>query len=121
MIIILAALARLKSNTLDLALPEVRRTERLPIARRRITQRDRDRMVELYEDGMDSREVAAELGVVKSTVLRTLRARGVEVRPWGVSIKGFKQTSTTSTFLGATVGCRCQRARSYLQPQPHHL
>jgi len=41
-------------------------------------------MVELYEGGMDSQAVADELGVAKSTVLRTLKVRGVEVRPWGV-------------------------------------
>jgi hypothetical protein len=41
-------------------------------------------MVELYVGGMDSQAVAEELGVAKSTVLRTLKARGVTVRPWGV-------------------------------------
>ena len=56
----------------------------LPIARPRITERQRDRMVELYEGGMDSQAVADEVGVAKSTVLRTLKARGVEIRPWGV-------------------------------------
>ena len=80
----MVALARLNHNTLKPPSSLFKRPKRLPIARHRITERDRDRMVELYERGMDSRGVAAELGVAKSTVLRTLKARGVDVRPWGV-------------------------------------
>lgn len=41
-------------------------------------------MVQLYGSGMSSREVAEEVGVAKSTVLRVLQAAGVEVRPQGV-------------------------------------
>jgi len=84
MIIILVALAQFNLNPGKSASSLVRTPVERPIARTRITQRHRDQMVELYEGGMDSREVAAELGVAKSTVLRTLRARGVTVRPWGV-------------------------------------
>ena len=81
---LLVTLARLNVNTLNPPSSLFKRPKRLPIARRRITERQRERMVELYEGGMDSQAVADELGVAKSTVLRTLKVRGVEVRPWGV-------------------------------------
>lgn len=48
--------------------------------RRQITERDRARMIELYESGMSSRAVAAEVGVAKATVLNVLQKAGTEMR-----------------------------------------
>lgn len=46
--------------------------------------RDRTRIVELYRTGMSSREVAAEVRLARSTVLRVLKEADVDVRPQGV-------------------------------------
>lgn len=80
----MVALAQLNPNTLKPPSSLIRQRKARPVARRRVTEKDRDRMVELYQAGQDAREVAEQVGMAKSTVLRTLRARGVEVRPWGV-------------------------------------
>jgi len=50
---------------------------------RRVLERDKDQIVELYLSGQTSLEVANEVGVAKSTVLRVLHERGIPIRPWG--------------------------------------
>ncbi|WP_374222384.1 helix-turn-helix domain-containing protein [Rhodococcus sp. KRD162] len=54
-----------------------------PRTRTRMTERLKDRVVELYETGSTSRMVAEELGIGKATVLKVLREREATVRPWG--------------------------------------
>lgn len=56
-------------------------------AHRRITRSTKDQVVRLYERGIDSLNVAKQVGVAKSTVLRVLHERGVNVRPRGVKYK----------------------------------
>jgi len=50
---------------------------------KRITKKDRDRIVELYVGGKSFREVAEEIGVARSTAMRIVKMRGIKVRPWG--------------------------------------
>ncbi|MFY2787087.1 helix-turn-helix domain-containing protein [Rhodococcus sp. MALMAid1271] len=57
--------------------------DRRPRTRTRLTERLKDRVVELYETGSTSRMVAEEVGIGKATVLKVLREREVTVRPWG--------------------------------------
>ncbi len=52
--------------------------------RTRMTDRLEQQIVELYGHGWSSRSVARELGVAKATVLRVLKAAGVQVRPQGL-------------------------------------
>ncbi len=52
--------------------------------RTRMTDRVEHRTVELYELGLSTRQVAEQVGIAKTTVLRVLKARGVMVRPQGV-------------------------------------
>ncbi|WP_425564331.1 helix-turn-helix domain-containing protein [Nostocoides veronense] len=52
-------------------------------ASRRVLEKDKDRIVQLYQSGQTSLEVAEEVGVAKSTVLRVLHERGIPIRPWG--------------------------------------
>lgn len=63
--------------------PTVRTPVRAQI-QRRVRQRDRDEIERLYMTGMSIRAVAAQVGVSKTTVLTTLKARGVEMRPRGM-------------------------------------
>ncbi len=49
-----------------------------------MTDRVEHRTVELYELGLSTRQVAEQVGIAKTTVLRVLKARGVMVRPQGV-------------------------------------
>ena len=51
--------------------------------RRRITAKDRQRIVELYGSGLSSRAVAAELHVSKASVLNVLKSALIELRPPG--------------------------------------
>ncbi|KAA1378323.1 helix-turn-helix domain-containing protein [Aeromicrobium fastidiosum] len=53
--------------------------------RRRITEKDRRRIVELYERGVSSRAVASEVGLSKATVLNVLKSEHVVRRPPGQS------------------------------------
>ena len=56
----------------------------VPVARRRrVTEQDRARIVELYQAGHDVAAVAVGVGVARSTVTRTLRLREIPVRRWG--------------------------------------
>ena len=57
--------------------------DRRPRTRTRLTERLKDRVVELYEAGSTSRMVAEELGIGKATVLKVLREREAAIRPWG--------------------------------------
>ncbi|RNI20734.1 helix-turn-helix domain-containing protein [Flexivirga caeni] len=88
MIIIMVALSGLNINREDLASTPVRAPLPRPVAdtrgRRRLREADKDEIVRRYTSGEDARTVAEELGFAKSTVLRILRQRGIEVRPWGV-------------------------------------
>lgn len=59
----------------------------IELGKRRITERERDQMVGRYLAGLSAIEVAEELGCAKSTVIRTLRCRGVEVRPQGIKYR----------------------------------
>lgn len=81
----MVALASVNSNTLKPPSSVVKTGKTVPVARRRrVTDKDRDHIVELYQAGRDVAAVAAEAGVARSTVTRTLRMRGVPVRAWGV-------------------------------------
>lgn len=51
--------------------------------RRRITASLRDAVVVAYESGQTSRQVAEELELGRTTVLKILKAAGVMVRPQG--------------------------------------
>lgn len=51
--------------------------------RRRITAQLRTAVVEAYESGRTSREVAEELNIGRSTVLKILKQAGATVRPQG--------------------------------------
>ena len=48
---------------------------------RRIAVEQEDRMIELYQSGLNAGQTADECGVVKSTVLKVLHRRDVELRP----------------------------------------
>lgn len=78
------ALASYTANTpVALRPPAARIDDRQQSGRRRITARDRARIVELYEQGKSARYVASDVGVSKATVLTTLKRAGVEMRPVG--------------------------------------
>lgn len=78
------ALASYTANTpVALRPPATRIDDRQQSGRRRITARDRARIVELYEQGKSARYVASDVGVSKATVLTTLKRAGVEMRPVG--------------------------------------
>ena len=82
MILNMVALAQVNLNTrFTLPASTVRERPELP---KRITNRDRDRICELYESGLCFADVAQQMGVARSTAMRIVRARGIEVRPWGV-------------------------------------
>lgn len=67
----------------DAASPDV--TPTIPTPRRtRVTSRLRAEVINRYQRGLSSREVAKALGMAKSAVLNILREGGVEVRAWGV-------------------------------------
>ncbi|QLL08642.1 helix-turn-helix domain-containing protein [Mycobacterium vicinigordonae] len=51
--------------------------------RRRITDRLRAEVVEAYESGQTSREVAETFAIGRTTVLKILKAYGATVRPQG--------------------------------------
>lgn len=76
----LASLTLNTGNTLRVHAGRVR-TSPKGLPRRRLKERTKDEIVALYESGLDSLEVSRRVGVVKSTVLRVLHARGVAVRP----------------------------------------
>jgi DNA-directed RNA polymerase specialized sigma24 family protein len=77
----LVALARHSHNIAIELRPPAERVRTVPRAPARITQKTRDLIVELYEKGYTGREIADELGIVKSTVYANLRRAKVEVRP----------------------------------------
>jgi DNA-binding NarL/FixJ family response regulator len=54
-----------------------------PQQRRRITAQLRSAVVKAYESGQSSRQVAEELMLGRTTVLKILTAAGVTVRPQG--------------------------------------
>jgi DNA invertase Pin-like site-specific DNA recombinase len=85
----LVALERVCSNTLlTLAQDDAHVIERPsfvspPRQRRRITAQLRTAVVEAYESGKTSRQVAEEWALGRATVLKILKAAGVTVRPQG--------------------------------------
>lgn len=83
--IFFVVLADLKTNPLRLRLrtEASARMERITPQRKRITAADRRRIVDLYAKGMSTRQVGDEMSLAKSTVLRILKAEGVELRPQG--------------------------------------
>ena len=80
---LLVALGGLTSNTPKPPSGLVRARAERPVAPRRVTQRQRDLIVESYEYGQAISVVAIEVGVARSTVARVLRDRGVQIRPRG--------------------------------------
>ena len=54
-----------------------------PRQRRRVTDRLRAEVVEAYQAGQTSRQVAEESGLGRSTVLGILKDAGVTMRPQG--------------------------------------
>ena len=54
-----------------------------PRQRQRITERLRAEVIEAYEFGQTSREVAETFAIGRATVLKILKAVGVTVRPQG--------------------------------------
>lgn len=83
----MVGLSQLSFNPPDRLRPPSDRPQRPPV-RKRITQRDRDRIAELYASGLSFAAVAEEAGVARSTAMRIVRERGVKVRPWGVTYQG---------------------------------
>lgn len=83
----MVALASVNPNTLKPPSSLIRTGMVVPVASvapsRRVLEKHKDRIVELYQAGKTSLEVAEEAGVAKSTVLRVLHERGVPIRPWG--------------------------------------
>ena len=51
--------------------------------RTRMTNRRITAIVTAYEAGKSSKQIASEMHIAKSTVLKVLRSRGVEIRPPG--------------------------------------
>jgi site-specific DNA recombinase len=86
--LLLVVLSSASLNTVPaLGSPTARKLEKTEprTGRRRITEKDRRRIVELYELGASSRVVAAEVRVSKATVLNVLKSAGVACRPPGRS------------------------------------
>lgn len=54
-----------------------------PRQRQRVTDRLRAEVVEAYDSGQTSREVAETFAIGRTTVLKILKAAGVAVRPQG--------------------------------------
>jgi hypothetical protein len=87
---LLVALSRFSPNTLLTCVQDdasvTNRPSRFvspPLQRRRITARLRAEVVEAYDSGKTSRQVAEELALGRTTVLKILKAAGVTVRPQG--------------------------------------
>ncbi|UJH70441.1 helix-turn-helix domain-containing protein [Ornithinimicrobium sp. INDO-MA30-4] len=80
----MVALASVTLNTSVVRSVPAARSRQTKTVKRRLTNSDHARMVELYEAGDNAQSVAEQVGVAKSTVLRTLKARGVQVRPRGL-------------------------------------
>jgi DNA invertase Pin-like site-specific DNA recombinase len=74
----------LKSNTGESCPePSDRFDEARPVGRRRVTKRDQSEIVELYELGLSTRQIAIRTGLARTTVLNRLKRTGVEMRPRG--------------------------------------
>lgn len=81
--VFVVVLAHAKTNTLTpLSGTTDRPPARLP-GRARITGRQRERIVSLYESGLSTRTVAAECDLAKTTVLQVLIKAGISLRPRG--------------------------------------
>jgi hypothetical protein len=74
--------------------PPAERVRTVPRAQARITQKTPDRMVELYEQGRTGREIADELGIVKSTVREPAASRGRD------------QTAVRQVLMTSSLTCR---------------
>lgn len=64
--------------------------KRLPRTREAVRKRDA-RIVELYENGCSSHDIAKALGMSSNGVLTALRRNGVEVRPVGRNSADYAQ------------------------------
>ncbi len=81
-------LASIKTNTLaPLSSPSGRSGTPVPdqvsVGRRRVRKQEQDEVVRLYISGMGTRDVAARLGIGKTTVLNILVRRGIDRRAVG--------------------------------------
>ena len=85
----MVVLTHAKSNTLKpRPASSVRSDENVGSARRRrITNADRERIMDLYGRGLTTREVAAELKLGRTTVLNQLKKSGSALRPRGGQVK----------------------------------
>jgi len=87
----MVALASVNPNTLKPPSSLTRTGMAVPVASwasatvpsRRVLEKDKVRIAQLCQSGQTSLEVAEEVGVAKSTVLRVLHERGIPIRPWG--------------------------------------
>lgn len=55
----------------------------VPDVKRQLTETAKQHIVQLYQSGMCTREIAEELSIGKSTVIRVLHQLKVEMRPRG--------------------------------------
>jgi hypothetical protein len=80
----LVVLSKAKTNTL-IETPDVsdRSTPPPGPGRPRVTRKQQNEVVALYESGLSTRVVAERVGVAKTTVLRALGLAGIEIRPRG--------------------------------------
>lgn len=78
----MVVLAQFKTNTL---LPEshAASASRRGTQRQRVTKQKQREVVEKYEIGMSTREIARDLALAKTTVLRVLQQAGIKMRPRG--------------------------------------
>lgn len=80
----MVVLARLNSNTAVSLRPSTARLRvRPPTGRTRVTAKHRQRVVDLYLTGRSALDVAEEMGLGKTTVLRILKEAAVLVRKQG--------------------------------------
>ena len=77
----MVALARHNPNNPVELRPPADRVKSRPTVPARVTRRDRERVVELYEQGWSGGRIAAELNIAKSTDYANLRRFDVQVRP----------------------------------------
>ncbi|MGL5827117.1 MAG: helix-turn-helix domain-containing protein [Nocardioides sp.] len=55
--------------------------------RRRLKRSEQDELIRLYTSGMGTRDVAAKLGIGKTTVLDVLARRGIDRRAVGTHLR----------------------------------
>lgn len=75
----MVVLSRLNMNTGDRLRPPSARFRTEPP--KRVTNKDRERAVELYLTGLSLREVSEQVGVSRHVVTAAVRRAGHEIRP----------------------------------------